>query len=181
PDGPGGWSGTGWARGPGPVTAIMAIAVARTRDTSRPRRVGVGEEQLLTLDLVVGDRLLAFVRDEPVDEGLAQLLLDVRMFRRVHQDHAVLVEQALVALDRDVELATVLERDPGSAVGQHIGVRRRGSVERGAHALADLLVPRAFLLGDVDAGGLPELKLGGVRAGPVATRDEWCGLGLDGL
>ena len=107
--------------------------------------------------------------------------LHVRVLGRVHQHHAVLVEQALVALDRDLEIAAVLEREPGAAVGQHIGVRGRRRVERGAHALADLAVPRALVLGDVDAGSLPEVELGGVGAGLVAARDEGRALGLDRL
>jgi|GraSoiStandDraft_25_1057303.scaffolds.fasta_scaffold706590_2 hypothetical protein len=34
---------------------------------------------------------------------------------------------------------------------------------------------------DVDAGGLPKVELGDVRAGAIATRDERCALVLDGL
>ena len=44
-------------------------------------------------------------RDQPVDEFLAQLLLHVRVLGRIDQHDAVLVEQALVALDHDVEVA----------------------------------------------------------------------------
>src|SRR5262249_36074631 len=76
---------TGPAASAGPVIAMIAIAVARAWDSSCPRRVGVGEEQLLAVDLVGGNRFLAFVGNEPVDEGLAQILLDVRMLRRVYQ------------------------------------------------------------------------------------------------
>ena len=54
-----------------------------------------------------------------------ELLLHVRVLRRVHEHHAVLVEQPLVALDQDREIAAVLEIEPGAAVGQHVGVRRR--------------------------------------------------------
>src|SRR5215467_1719076 len=148
---------------------------------SRPRHIGIGEEQLLPVDLVVRDRLLAFGRDEPVDEGLAERLLDVRMLFGIDQHDAVLVEQALVAGDEDVEIAAVLERKPGAAVGEHIGVGRGRGVERRAHALADLLVPGTFLLADVDAGGLPEVEFGDMGARAVAARDEGRALGLDRL
>ena len=54
---------------------------------------------------------------------------------------AVLVEQPLVALGQDGEIAAVLERQPGPAVAQQVGVRRRRHVERRPHALADLAIP----------------------------------------
>src|SRR5258708_2355312 len=102
---------------------IVAATSARAmRITSRSGNGGVGEEQLLAVDLVVGDRLLALGRDEPVDEGLAQLVLHVRMLCRIHQDDAVLVEQLVVAFDRDGEVAAVLEREPGAAIGERVGV-----------------------------------------------------------
>ncbi len=94
------------------------------------------------------------------------------MLGRVHQDHAILVEQTLVAFDGDGEFAAVLERDPGGAVRQNIGVAGRRSVERRAHALTDRLVPGALVLIDVDAGNLPEREFGAVGAGLVAARDK---------
>src|SRR6185312_6796332 len=88
--------------------------------------------------------------------------------------------QSLVALHRDRKVALVLERQPGAAVRQHVGLRSRGGVERRAHALADRLVPGALVVLDVDAGRLPQLELGDVRARAVATRDEGLRFGLDG-
>ena len=67
---------------------------------SGARVVGVRIEQLLAVDLVVGDLLLSFRRNQLVDELLAELLLHVRMLRRVDQHDAVLVEHALVAFTR---------------------------------------------------------------------------------
>src|SRR5262245_61293224 len=81
----------------------------------------------------------------------------------------------------DVEIAAVLEREPGAAVGEHVGIGGGRGVERRAHALADLLVPGTFLLADVDAGGLPEVEFGDMGARAVAARDEGRALGLDGL
>src|SRR5262250_2612667 len=80
----------------------------------------VREEKLLAVDLVTRDHRLPARRDEPVDELLAEVLLDVRMFFRIDEHHAVLVEQALVALDHDLEIATVLEREPCSPVGEDV-------------------------------------------------------------
>src|SRR4029079_16873776 len=70
----------------------------------------IREEQLLAVDLVVGDRLLACRRYHPVGELLRQRTLHVRVFGRVHHHHTVLVEQPLVALDEDREITAVLER-----------------------------------------------------------------------
>src|SRR5690606_14081647 len=83
--------------------------------------VGVREEELLPLDLVICNGLLPLLGEDPVDELLAVLLLHVRVLLRVDENDAVLVEQSLVALDCDLQLLLVLERDPGAAVGQHIG------------------------------------------------------------
>src|SRR6266436_481967 len=136
------------------------------------RIVGIGIEQLLAVDLVIGDRLLSLRRNQPVDEGLGELLFDMRVLLGVHQYHAVLVEKPLVALDRDGEVAAVLEREPGAAIRQHVCVGCRRGVESRAHALADLLVPGALLLLDVDAGRRPKIELGHLRAGAIAARDE---------
>src|SRR5262245_19497558 len=60
------------------IAGTVIVAASRTaarRITSRPRRRGVREEQLVAVDLVIGDRLLAFRRDQPIDEGLAERLL----------------------------------------------------------------------------------------------------------
>src|SRR5262249_13495843 len=66
-------------------------------------------EHLLAVNLVVRDCLLALVRNEPVDELLAKLLLHMRMLGRVHQYDAVLVEQPLIALHCDDEVGFVLK------------------------------------------------------------------------
>src|SRR6516225_6079752 len=99
----------------------------------------------------------------------------------IHQNHAVLIEEPLVAGHQEVEIAAVLERKPGAAVGEHVSVDGRGGVERRAHALADLLVPGTLVLADVDAGGLPERELGDMRARAVAAGNEGRALGLDRL
>src|SRR6266487_3429214 len=132
----------------------------------------VREEQLLAADLVPGDRLLPLGRDDPVDERLAEILFYVGVLGGIHQHHPVLVEQARVAFDRDGELAPVLERYPGAAVGEDVGAHRRSRVQRRAHALARVAVPRPLLGGDVDSGRFPEIELGDVRAAPIAPRYE---------
>src|SRR5262249_19171499 len=110
------------------------------RHALRARVISVRIEQLLAVDFVIGDCLLSLRRNRPVDEGLAKLLFDVWVLCGIHQDDAVLVEKPFVALDRDSEIAAVLERQPGAAIRQHVGVRGRRSVECRAHALADLSV-----------------------------------------
>src|SRR6266704_6366617 len=81
------------------LRALIFMARLLVEAASRPRRIGIGEEQFLPVDLVIRDRLLALGRDEPVDEGLAERLLYVRMLFGIDQHDAVLVEQALVAGD----------------------------------------------------------------------------------
>src|SRR5690349_3212343 len=73
-----------YARRPALLRSARTALAARPCPTGRRRlaqscsgRIRVGEKQLLPLDLVVGDRLLAFGRDQPIDECLAELLLDV--------------------------------------------------------------------------------------------------------
>jgi hypothetical protein len=66
------------------------------------QRLGHGvvrEECLLAVDRERADGVLARVREHPVDEGPAELGLDVRMLRRIDQDDGVLVEQARIAFD----------------------------------------------------------------------------------
>ena len=94
------------------------------------------------------------------------------MLGRIDEHHAVLVVEALVAFDEDREIAAVLEREPRAAVGEHVRVHRRRRVERRPHALAGVAIPRALRLLDVDAGHLPQVELGHVRAALVAARDE---------
>ena len=58
----------------------------------------------------------------------AQVLLHVRVLRRVDEHDAVLVEELLVALDEDREVAAVLEREPGAAVGEDVRVHATTAV-----------------------------------------------------
>ena len=79
-----------------------------TRITSAPSFPGVREEELHAADLVVGNGVLAIRRNQPVDKGLVHVLLHVRVLGWVHEDHPVLVEEALVAFLHDYQLAAVL-------------------------------------------------------------------------
>src|SRR6516162_6667266 len=79
------------------------------KSRSRARSLALWPEHLLAVNLVVRDCLLALVRNEPVDELLAKLLLHMRMLGRVHQYDAVLVEQPLIALHCDDEIGFVLK------------------------------------------------------------------------
>src|SRR5215510_1987142 len=140
----------------------------------------IGDEELLAVDLVTRDRVLALSRYQPIDEGLAQVRLHVRVHGGVHQYHVVLVEQPLVALNDDIKFAAVLKRNPRATIGKHISVGSGGGVERGPHALTGLLAPNAFVVRDVDAGGFPEIEFGDVRARMITARDELRTLRLDG-
>ncbi len=87
----------------------------------------------------------------------------------VDQDDAVLVEQNGVALDDNLEVAAVLEAEPGAAVGQGVGIHAGGRVEGRAHAGAGLAVPGTGSHLDVDGGRLPDRQLGLVGAAVVAA------------
>ncbi len=91
---------------------------------------------------------------------------------RIDQDHAVLVEQLGIAFDNDLQVAFVLEADPGRTVGQRVGAHAGGGVERGAHARTGGAVPVAAGGLDVDAGALPKLQLSLVRTRIIAARGE---------
>src|SRR5574341_531419 len=147
----------------------MPVASNNSVDSST---LEIGKEELFASYLIGCDGALPLRRDDPVDEGLAHLLLHVRVLRRVDENDAVLVEEALVPYHRDDELAPVLAREPRAAVGERVGVHSRCGVERRTHARARVAVPRPLVLGDVDARGLPELQLGEVRAAAVAARGE---------
>src|SRR5919109_240115 len=155
---------------PGPIAGRRP---PNTRSV-RPRylRSGIRKEKLLAADLVGRDRVLSLARNDPVDERLAQLPLYAQVLLRIDEDDAVLVEKPPVALHRDGELAAVLERDPGAAIGEDVRVHGGCRVERRPHALPGLAVPACLLACDVDAGRLPQLELGEVRAAAVAARDE---------
>src|SRR5271169_6933249 len=76
----------------------------------------VREKQLLAVYLVGGNCRLSRRRDEPVYEFLAFLLLHVSVFRRIHEHHAILVEEFHVAFDKDHQFAAVPEREPRATV-----------------------------------------------------------------
>src|SRR4051794_19997073 len=134
----------------GLCSVIIATIRIRASLASRRLLLRIREEQLLAFDPVVGDGGLPLRRQQPVDEGLAKILFDRGVFLRIDQDDAILVEQPLVALDGDIQIAAVLERYPGAAVRQHIGIHRRRGVQRRAHALPDVAIPQAFLAIDLD-------------------------------
>ncbi len=95
------------------------------------------------------------------------------MLGRIDQHHAVRIEQCLVALQHDGQVTAVLERQPGAAVAQGVGVQRRCGVERLSHSRADFAVPLAAACSDrVDSGLLPRAQLRGMRAALVPARNE---------
>src|SRR5262249_48636234 len=66
---------------------------------------GIRKEQLLAVDLVVGNGLLAVGRHQPIDELLTENLLHVGVPSWVHQYDAVLIEQVPVALHKNFKIA----------------------------------------------------------------------------
>jgi hypothetical protein len=56
------------------------------------RIVGIWIEKLLPIDLVTGNGVLPFRRNQPINESLAEVFLHIGMFLGVHQHHAILIE-----------------------------------------------------------------------------------------
>src|SRR5579871_5893466 len=69
--------------------------------------------------------------------------------------------------------------NPGSPVGENIGIAGPGNIERRAHPLADRVVPAALILIDVDARILPQSQLSHMSAGAITARNEGRALVLD--
>src|SRR5436190_17554019 len=91
---------------------------------------------------------------------------------RIDEHHPVLVVKVLVTLHHDHETGAVLEGEPSAPVRKDVRIHACRRIERRAHALAGVAVPRALFPCDVDPGQLPDLELGEVRAAAVAARDE---------
>src|SRR5215470_168514 len=127
-----------------PVPAPARVVSPTSPPTPRARAstLVVRKEQLLTADFVIGDRLLPVAGSDPADERLTEILLHMRVLGRIHQHDPVLVEESLVALDEDRQVAAVLERQPSAAIGDRVRVHSRRRIERRAHARAGLSVPR---------------------------------------
>ena len=91
----------------------------------------------------------------------------------IDEHHAVLVEQALVALAPGSSRSPrFLNDEPRAAIGQHVGVHRRRGVERRTHAGTGVAIPRPLFRVEIDARVLPVAQLGRVRAALVAARRE---------
>ncbi len=116
---------------------------------------GVREEKLFAADPVRADRFLPFAGNDPVDEGLPQVSFYAGMPCGIHEDDAVLIEQAFIALDQHGELATVLEREPGRAVGEDVRIQAGCGIERPTHPSPGLAVPAALFFRRLDTGRLP--------------------------
>src|SRR5262245_4972399 len=158
-----------------PVMTMRAASNSRhmaPRARPLPGRCVIGEELLLAVDLEGPDRPLAFCRQHPIDEGLTLDLLHSGMLARIDEDDAILVEELVVALDRDLVVAAILEARPCGAVGEHVGAHADGSVDGRAHAGAGLPIPAAGGGLHVDARILPQPQLRLVGTAIVAARDE---------
>src|SRR5437899_12435652 len=91
---------------------LAPLAVATLEHASGPRHTSIGDEELLAVDLVTRDRVLALSRNQPIDEGFAQVRLHMRVLGGVHQYHGILVEQPRGAISDDIKFAAGRSRDP---------------------------------------------------------------------
>ena len=118
------------------------------------RIAGIGKEQLLAADFIVGDSPLPFGGGEPVDERLTLPDLNARMFGRIHQHDTVPIEQTPIAFDQHAQFASIFECKPRSTIRQHMGIRFGSDIERCTHSLADFAIPAAFDRAEVDAAAV---------------------------
>src|SRR6516225_1283825 len=94
----------------------------------------VGEEQLLTIDLIAGDCVLTLPRGEPIDERHTQICLYFGIPCWVHEHDCVLVEEARIVVDDYFQVAAIVEVDPIASIGQRIAIYRRCHSQRLFHA-----------------------------------------------
>ena len=94
------------------------------------------------------------------------------MLFRVHEDYTILVKQARIALDQDLQIAPVSERQPSRPVGQSIRVHAAGHVQRCPHPRSGLAIPSPRRLRRVNAGRLPIAHLGFVSAAVITARGK---------
>jgi hypothetical protein len=88
-----------------------------TPHASRSRFIGVGEEELLPVDPVVGDHLLAGGRHQPVNEGLAEVLPDVGVKGDNEQEDV----RAGVTLGLPIDRQNSIKLDAGTGVYARTG------------------------------------------------------------
>jgi hypothetical protein len=131
--------------------------------------VGIREEELLSLDAKIGDGLLPLVGGQPIDERPSLLRFHMGMLGRIDQNGTILIEQACVPCHQQSELPLILKADPGAAVADGIAVQTTGRVQSGAHTRADLAVPGATSLLDIDSSRLPEAQFQLVCAAVIAA------------
>src|SRR5205807_1601305 len=78
------------------------------------------EKKLRAADLVLGDRALAFVRGQPVDELHRASMVDLRIPRRIDRHHAVGIVEARVAFDHDLQIGLLQVGEISAAVSEGI-------------------------------------------------------------
>src|SRR5262245_56642536 len=140
----------------------------------------VGEEQLLAIDLIVGDGFLTFRRYQRIDEWLTDFGLHVRMFGRGHRYTGLLVDHAFVVFNENWQVTPVLEVYPRRAVGQDIAIAGDRHLERSIHTLVNRCVPGAAVVLDIDPEVLvPDHEFLDMGARTIAPRYERRRFGLD--
>jgi PBP superfamily domain len=136
--------------------------------------IEVRKEQLLAIDLVGSDGILASDRRDPVDECLAQVPFDIRMPCGVHQhDTGPDIAQAIRAGRADAGVAT---RAVATAAGldfvplvkEHFDVlmRQRDSYRPPLQKFLDLLGKLVFAARAAELGGLDVTMSGKIRWAP---------------
>ena len=100
--------------------------------------------------------------------GVQTCALPIFVLGRIDQDDAILVEELGVSFDQNLKIALIGEVQPSAAIGQRIGPLADGGVEGRAHARSRFEIPFAARRLGIDAGLLPKLQFGLVRARIVA-------------
>ena len=101
----------------------------------------VREEQLISAHCIRRNGLLATIRNEPVHELLTRLGFNRRTLLVVDQNYAVLVEQALVAFDMNLEVSLIAKVGPGCTVCHCISAHANSGIQCRAHTGSRLAIP----------------------------------------
>ena len=105
--------------GPGP-------SLAQNRSVIRPKLFCVRKEELLVKEFVVRDDLLPALRDQPLGERVGQVETHMGVLFRIDRNHAVGVEERLVAFADGFKVeplgAAILVLHIGAAIGEGVAL-----------------------------------------------------------
>ena len=110
-------------------------------DTTPSPSLGIRKEQLLPPHSVSRDCVLSDRPQQPVNEGLTRLHVDVGVFERADQDHTILIGQHRTSFKKNLETSLIVKTDPATAVCQTIAAHSDRDVQRATHSRSGFSIP----------------------------------------